>query len=278
MKKKTLVIIAVMTFFVCSYGITSYFFDNMDRKIETQEQAVSILIDTPVNSVTCVTTTKPYVTKKNSTTSTQNIVTTVPVTTGIPVTSTTIKKTETDNATTISAATTTAKTTTATTTKKQISQSSTTKKATLTTLTTKKTTTTATQKIEIDKNSKELINLVNSERKKAGLKELEVDKNLCNMAKTLASELTVKFSSTRPDGSKWYSIFNGTNYESFNYTSYLVAMGQPTAERVLDNWLKSENHKNTLLSSDYTHIGIGYIYDKDAENEGVYYWTLIVYS
>lgn len=251
MKKKTLVIIAVMTFFVCSYGITSYFFDNMDRKIETQEQAVSILIDTPVNSVTCVTTTKPYVTKKNSTTSTQNIVTTAPVTTGIPVTSTTIKKTETDNATTISAATTTAKTTT---------------------------TTTATQKIEIDKNSKELINLVNSERKKAGLKELEVDKNLCNMAKTLASELTVKFSSTRPDGSKWYSIFNGTNYESFNYTSYLVAMGQPTAERVLDNWLKSENHKNTLLSSDYTHIGIGYIYDKDAENEGVYYWTLIVYS
>ena len=45
-----------------------------------------------------------------------------------------------------------------------------------------------------------------------------------------------------------------------------IAMGQRTPEEVVRGWMNSPGHKANILSSDFTHIGIGY--DKNGN-----YWT-----
>ena len=37
-----------------------------------------------------------------------------------------------------------------------------------------------------------------------------------------------------------------------------IAKGQRTPQEVVQAWMNSEGHRRNILSSDYTHIGVGY--------------------
>src|SRR5690625_7436477 len=48
----------------------------------------------------------------------------------------------------------------------------------------------------------------------------------------------------------------GINYSSAGEN---IARGQGSAEQVVDGWMNSSGHRANIMSSDFTHIGVGYV-------------------
>ena len=114
---------------------------------------------------------------------------------------------------------------------------------------------------------KEVIRLVNEVRKQNGLSELTYDWQLCRVARIKSEDMQDNkyFSHTSPTyGTTFQMIKNfGITYRSAGEN---IARGQTTPQRVVDSWMRSSGHRANILSSSYTHIGVGY-----APNG--HYWT-----
>ena len=128
------------------------------------------------------------------------------------------------------------------------------------------------QKINVPSNQEysveqEVIRLVNAERTKAGLSSLKYDWELARVAKYKSQDMHDKnyFSHTSPTyGSPFTMLKNfGINYKSAGEN---IAMGQRSAQAVVNAWMNSEGHRANILNKNYTHIGIGYVKDG-------HYWT-----
>ena len=110
----------------------------------------------------------------------------------------------------------------------------------------------------------EAIDLINAERVKAGLSELEVDERLMNAAQTRAEECDSVGSlyvdgkaHTRPDGSEWKTVFAEYGVESTKRAEN-CGQGKTTAKDQVESWMDSSGHKANILNADVTHIGVGY--------------------
>ena len=118
---------------------------------------------------------------------------------------------------------------------------------------------------------KKLLDLTNSERKKAGLAELKLNPKLqkaaeqhsLNMAKqeTLAHELDGKGPSDR---------IRDLEY-SFQAMGENCAEGQRTPDEAVKSWLNSQGHRENLLNATYIEIGLGVAESK----AGIRYWTQV---
>lgn len=98
----------------------------------------------------------------------------------------------------------------------------------------------------------EVLNLVNKERKSAGLNELKMDKDLLEAAMIRAGELSLDFSHTRPDGTSCFTLSNKAFAEN-------IAAGYSNPEYVMQGWMESPGHKSNILGQGYKTIGIGAI-------------------
>lgn len=121
----------------------------------------------------------------------------------------------------------------------------------------------------------EVINLVNEEREKEGLKSLTVNKYLESAAIIRAKELLELFSHDRPNDTEYYTAIDDVIGEGenswntvFSRVGENVAMGQKTPESVMEAWMNSEDHKANILKDSFTCIGVG-VY----EENGIYYWV-----
>ena len=104
-----------------------------------------------------------------------------------------------------------------------------------------------------------VIKLVNAERTKQGLKELQYDWELARVARYKSEDMRDQnyFSHESPIyGSPFEMIKNfGISY---NAAAENIAKGQTTPEQVVRSWMNSSGHRANILSSKYTHIGVGY--------------------
>lgn len=105
----------------------------------------------------------------------------------------------------------------------------------------------------------EVIRLVNVERAKQGLQELKYDWELARVARYKSEDMRDNnyFSHTSPVyGSPFDMMKNfGINYKSAGEN---IAKGQTTPEQVVKAWMNSSGHRANILSSKFTHIGVGY--------------------
>lgn len=207
------------------------------------------------------------------------ITTTTPTTTSTTTTTTT---TITTTTTTAKKTTTTAKKTTTTTKKTTTTAKKTTTTAKKTTTTAKKTTTTAkkatttaavtTVKLPYDSTTNEYINevvkLVNAERAKNGLAPLKIDLTLTKAAMTRANEIIKTFDHVRPNGESFYTALKSLGIY-YHKCGENIAYGYPTPSSVVKGWMNSSGHRANILSSEFTHIGIGYYCTSD----GCGYWV-----
>ncbi len=117
---------------------------------------------------------------------------------------------------------------------------------------------------------KKVLELVNVERSKNGLKPLTMNANLSKTA-TLKSQDMAKlnyFSHTSPtygspfDMMKKYGISYRTAGEN-------IAMGQTTPEQVMQGWMNSPGHRANILNSSFTQLGVGVA----KNSNGQLYWT-----
>lgn len=102
-------------------------------------------------------------------------------------------------------------------------------------------------------NAYQVLDIVNRERKNAGLKPLAMDKDLMAAAMQRAAEITVDFSHTRPSGLSCFTAEVkawGENIAMGTYPGY-------GASDIMKGWMNSPGHRANILDSEYTSIGIG---------------------
>ncbi|MFJ7847866.1 CAP domain-containing protein [Peribacillus sp. NPDC097206] len=116
----------------------------------------------------------------------------------------------------------------------------------------------------------QVLDLVNSERSKAGLKDLELDQELSNVAKTKSGDMRDNhyLSHTSPTYGSPFDMMKSFGI-GYTYAGENIAAGQTSASAVMKSWMNSPGHKANILNGNYTHIGVGYV------QGGTYsrYWT-----
>ncbi|CAN7359457.1 CAP domain-containing protein [Rossellomorea sp. LjRoot5] len=112
-----------------------------------------------------------------------------------------------------------------------------------------------------------VVELTNQERAKQGLPALKVDAELSKVAREKSRDMQANnyFSHTSPTYGSPFDMMKqfGIEYSSAGEN---IAMGQQTPEEVVEAWMNSEGHRKNIMSSNYTHIGVGYV-------ENGNYWT-----
>lgn len=118
-----------------------------------------------------------------------------------------------------------------------------------------------------------VVELVNKERKSAGLNPVTLNTDATTAAQVRAEESSVSFSHTRPDGTSFATALKdaGVSYRSCGEN---IAWGQKTPEQVMEGWMNSAGHRANILNASYTEIGVGFYQNAS----GVNYWSqLFIY-
>ena len=116
----------------------------------------------------------------------------------------------------------------------------------------------------------DLLELINAEREKAGKTPLKRNSVLVKGAKVRAEELTQKWSNKRPNGQGWWTVLP-VSFQQKSSWEY-IHNGYDTPQKIVDWYMSQADNK--ILSTNYTTIGIGYVYKADSDKK--HYWVVIL--
>ncbi|MED3729000.1 LysM peptidoglycan-binding domain-containing protein [Priestia filamentosa] len=129
------------------------------------------------------------------------------------------------------------------------------------------TTTPTSSQSSVSAYEQEVVKLVNAERAKAGLQPLQVDNEVAKTARLKSQDMHDNhyFDHNSPTYGSPFDMMKqfGITYKAAGEN---IAQGQQTPAEVMKAWMNSPGHKANILSSKYTHIGVGYVKDGN-------YWT-----
>jgi hypothetical protein len=117
--------------------------------------------------------------------------------------------------------------------------------------------------------SSDVLDLVNQERKAAGLKNVKLNDDLNRVAELRAAEIAEKWSHTRPNGEEWKTAFAEEGV-SASYRGENLAKGQYSADKVVEDWMDSEGHRANILNKKFTKMGVASVVI-----DGVTYWVQV---
>ncbi len=106
--------------------------------------------------------------------------------------------------------------------------------------------------------SQEIFSETNTERQKAGVRELKYNSLLEKSAEAKVRDMFEKhyFEHTSPTGEALTDILNDTGYE-YVVAGENLAMGKfATNQEVVDAWMESQGHRANILNGEYTDVGI----------------------
>lgn len=117
-----------------------------------------------------------------------------------------------------------------------------------------------------------VVDLVNLERQKAGLKPLVADIQLSKGARVKSQDMIDEnyFSHTSPKYGSPFDMMK-TFGISHGYAGENIAAGQTTPEAVVTAWMNSAGHRANILNANYGKIGVGYAYGPNSTYK--HYWT-----
>ncbi|MCI8277560.1 MAG: SH3 domain-containing protein [Clostridia bacterium] len=112
---------------------------------------------------------------------------------------------------------------------------------------------------EMSESETKLLNLINEERKKNNLSELQIDEELQNIARLKAQDLVENnyFSHISPSFGTPFEMLknNGINYKT---ASENIA-GNSSLEGAVSSWMNSEDHKKNILSNEFNYTGLAVV-------------------
>lgn len=119
----------------------------------------------------------------------------------------------------------------------------------------------------VDATEARVVELTNAERRKNGLRDLQVDNSLANVAQAKSNDMLSKnyFSHTSPTYGSPFDMMRSFGV-SYSYAGENIAKGQRSADEVVKAWMNSPGHRANILNGNFTHIGIGHTASQD-------YWT-----
>lgn len=101
----------------------------------------------------------------------------------------------------------------------------------------------------------EVLKLVNRERIAEGLAPLSTYGALQAIADVRAAELVSVFDHIRPDGTSCFTAYS----VPYLYAGENIAAGYDTPDYVMYGWMNSPSHRDNILTSCFTHLGVGYV-------------------
>ncbi|AOH55152.1 transporter [Peribacillus muralis] len=116
----------------------------------------------------------------------------------------------------------------------------------------------------------QILRLVNEERSKAGLPNVEMDTSLSKTATLKSEDMRDHdyFNHTSPTYGSPFDMMKAFGI-TYKYAGENIAAGQPSSESVMKSWMNSPGHKANILNKNYTHIGIGHA----TGGKYSHYWT-----
>lgn len=118
-------------------------------------------------------------------------------------------------------------------------------------------TTTPTAGISADE--QQIINLVNAERTKAGLKALQADSQLSQMARAKSQDMVSNnyFDHQSPTYGSPFDMMKrfGITYR----TAGENIAGNPSVQGAFQAWMKSPGHRENIMNPNYTKTGVGIV-------------------
>lgn len=104
--------------------------------------------------------------------------------------------------------------------------------------------------------------LINQERVKAGLEEVEMDSTWMDLAEMRSEELPEKYDHVRPDGTRMSAEYR---------CAEIINRRASTASSAVSSWMDSSGHKDIILADKYNYAGIGCYQGED----GTVYWCML---
>lgn len=114
---------------------------------------------------------------------------------------------------------------------------------------------------------REMLELINRERKKEGLTEVVFREEVFSYADLRAREIVQKFDHIRPNGRE----FSEGMPVPWRRVSENIAAGEHTAAAMMERLMDSPRYRRNILHPEYTQVAIGYHYDPGAYHE--HYWV-----
>ena len=106
----------------------------------------------------------------------------------------------------------------------------------------------------------EVVDLTNDERVKNGLEPLQIDTELSKVARDKSQDMLDNqyFAHDSPTYGSPFDMMRayGVDYRTAGEN---IAKGQRSAEEVVNAWMNSPGHRENILNSSFTHIGVGFI-------------------
>lgn len=112
---------------------------------------------------------------------------------------------------------------------------------------------------DLTEDENELLSLINTEREKNNLSALKIDKELQNVARLKANDLVDNnyFSHISPIYGTPFEMLK-SNKISYKAASENIA-GNSSISAAFDSWMKSDAHKNNILSNNYNYTGLAVV-------------------
>lgn len=120
---------------------------------------------------------------------------------------------------------------------------------------------------------REVIDLVNAERAKAGVAAVSWGDTCTSAANLRATEIKTSYSHTRPDGSQWYTVcpIPATGGKSGENVAAGASVVSPAT--VVSAWMNSPEHKKNILDPEFTRLAVGFEFDQSSKYKT--YWSQI---
>lgn len=103
---------------------------------------------------------------------------------------------------------------------------------------------------------------INAERRKAGVSEMSIDYTMCKLAGVRAKEVSKNQSHTRPNGSKYNTIYADYGVTKPKATGENIAWATKfdSAQDIVNYWMESTmGHREVMLNGKYKRFGIAMI-------------------
>ncbi|QKY71813.1 CAP domain-containing protein [Lentibacillus sp. CBA3610] len=116
------------------------------------------------------------------------------------------------------------------------------------------------QSQQLNEFEQQVVELTNQEREAQGLEPLKVDTELSKVAREKSRDMAISnyFSHDSPNYGSPFDMMKdfGISYQTAGEN---IAKGQTSPEQVVNGWMNSEGHRENIMNSDFTHIGVGYV-------------------
>ncbi|WP_258171150.1 CAP domain-containing protein [Paenibacillus sp. R14(2021)] len=105
----------------------------------------------------------------------------------------------------------------------------------------------------------QILQQVNAERAKAGVQPLTLSTQLNKVAQVKSNDMRDKnyFDHNSPTYGSPFDMMKSFGI-SYSYAGENIAAGQQSVQAVMTAWMNSPGHRQNILSSNYTQLGVGY--------------------